>query len=183
LAALSLSTAKPRRKKEILVESPTTCTPNGPEFAHGIPNQRNCKFLRNRRLSRSISSFKRFFEGRNCAKRENFPFLTASKERDHQLTQASKCRVSFWAEVLGPVWASDELRKIIAMPGRSGLTHELIVQDSSLRGGDHLIHNAAPANLAGNQGHGEIHDVEKRDEDPKEDIDPGLPHDLRPCRG
>jgi hypothetical protein len=65
------------------------------------------------------------------------------------------------------VWVPDRLWKIITRPGRIGLTHELIVQDSSLRGGDYLIHNAAPANLAGNQGHGEIHDVKKRNEDPK----------------
>jgi hypothetical protein len=125
LATLSLRMAKPRRKKEILNEPPATCTPNGPEFAHGIPNQRNCKFLRNRRLSRRIFFFKRLSAGRNCAKRENFPFLTDSKERDHQPTQASKRRISSWAEVLGPVCAPEGLRKIIAMPSGIALPREL----------------------------------------------------------
>jgi hypothetical protein len=183
LATLSLSTAKPRRKKEFLNESPATCTPNGPELAHGTPNQRNYKFLRNRRLSRGISFLKRLFEGRNCAKREISPCLTSLKKRGCHQTRASQCYVTLWAVVLGPVSPSEGLWTIIARPGRIGVTRELIVQNSSLRGGDHLIHHAAPANLATNQGRSEIQDVKKRNEDPKDNIDPRLAHDLRPCRG
>jgi hypothetical protein len=166
LATSSLSTAKPRRKKEILNESPATCTPNGSQPAHEAPNQGNYKFLRNRRLSRSISFFARLSEGRNCARRENFPSAAGSKKRSCHLTRVPNAVLLSGVECWG-VWVPDRLWKILARPGRIGVTHESIVQDSSLRGGDYLIHNAAPANPAGNQGHGEIHDVKKRNEDPK----------------
>src|SRR5713226_9016008 len=63
----------------------------------------------------------------------------------------------------------------------SWLIRELIAEDTSLIGRDYLIEHASPANFAGDQGHGEIHQVEKRDEDAEDDIDPRLAHDLRAC--
>ena len=45
-------------------------------------------------------------------------------------------------------------------------------------GRDQFVGDGAPANLAGDQGHDEVRDVEERNDDGQEDVDPGLAHDL-----
>lgn len=83
---------------------------------------------------------------------------------------------------VGCTHACDALWKTVFDCAGPWLIRKSIAQDTSLIGRDYLIEHTSPASFAGDQGHGEIHQVEKRDEDAEDDIYPRLAHDLRACR-
>jgi hypothetical protein len=183
LASISLSTAKPRRKKEFLDESPATKEPSGTSAAHLAPNERNYKFFINKRLRHGTTFRKRLSGGRNCAERENFPVLTSW---NGGIVLRFRLVDAEFTTRPGRLEAGTHVTscgKLYSTCPESWLIRKLIAEDTSLRGRDHFIVNASPASFARDQGHGKIHKVEKRDENAEDDVDPRLAHDLRArCR-
>lgn len=156
MATIFLSTAKPRRKKEVLDNSPTAYTPNGTSPAHLAPKGTNRKFLGNRYLA-TAPPFRRQLSGVGIA-RSGKIFHSCHSPVPRHLAACGKLHSC--DEGFRPTWES-------------------IAQDTGLVGRDDLIENASPASFAGNQGRRKIRQVQERDEGAEDNINPRLPHDLR----